>query len=625
MRDQTGENLEAQTTIRKGADQGHQDESAATITFSDMKPTRPVTLKFQDIVYTVNIRKKGSLLSSFAKVQKPEAKMILNGISGIVSPGEVLAMLGPSGSGKTTLLTALGGRLESGKLTGSITYNNRPFSNLLKRNTGFVTQDDIMYPHLTVTETLVFTALLRLPRTYTKEEKVAHAEAVISQLGLTKCKNIIIGGYKNKLLRGVSGGERKRVSIGQEMLINPSLLLLDEPTSGLDSTTAQRIVKKLWELASEGRRTVVMTIHQPSSRIFYMFHKVMVLSEGRPLYFGLGSEVMQYFSTVGYTPSVAMNPADFLLDLANGVAPEDELKDKGSVKQALVSAYKDHLGDRLKQELLEDDKGLDSGQRGEDKNTGEWATTWWDQFSILLRRGVKERKHQSFSGIKMAQVLVVALISGLLWWQSDAAHLQDKIGLLFFYSAFWGFFPLFQAIFTFPEERLMLEKERSSGMYKLSSYFMSRIVGDLPMELVLPTIFMVITYFMAGFKPTVAYFMSTLFTLLYSVLVAQGLGLAIGALVMDQKAATTFGSVLMLSFLLAGGYYVQNVPPFIAWIRYISISHYTYKLLLGSQFRPNETYPCGARRDCLVGEFPSIKKVGLDGQASAIVALGIML
>lgn len=276
--------------------------------------------QFRDIVYRVRTRHKaGSFpLLSLVKIQKSEEKLILNGVSGVVSPGEVLGMLGPSGSGKTTLLTALGGRLSGGKLTGTITYNGRPFSNSLKRATGFVTQDDIMYPHLTVTETLVFTAFLRLPRTFSKEEKVAQAEAVISQLGLTECKDNIVGGNNDKLLRGLSGGERKRVSIGQEMLINPSMLFLDEPTSGLDSTTAQRIVKRLWELASEGRRTVVMTIHQPSSRMFYMFHKVMLLSEGRPLYFGLGSGVMQYFSSVGFVPSVAMNPADFLLDLANG-------------------------------------------------------------------------------------------------------------------------------------------------------------------------------------------------------------------------------------------------------------------------------------------------------------------
>uniref|UniRef100_A0A5B7BSZ5 Putative ABC transporter G family member 9 n=1 Tax=Davidia involucrata TaxID=16924 RepID=A0A5B7BSZ5_DAVIN len=579
------------------------------------KANRPVSLKFENVVYKIRTKKGGTLLK---RNSKSEEKIILRGVTGMVLPGEILAMLGPSGSGKTTLLTALGGRL-GGRLDGTITFNGKPFSNIMKRNTGFVTQDDVLYPHLTVTETLVFTALLRLPNSLTKEEKVMHAEAVVTQLGLTKCKNSIIGGV---FLRGVSGGERKRVSIGQEMLINPSLLFLDEPTSGLDSTTAQRIVSTLWELANGGR-TVVMTIHQPSSRLFYMFHKVLLLSEGNPLYFGKGAEALDYFSSIGYAPSVAMNPSDFLLDLANGVSPDDSREDQTVIKQALVSAFKSKIADKLKTELEEIDSHFHEGL--EDKQYARWTTTWWQQFIVLLRRGVKERKHESFSGLKIGQVLVVAVLSGLLWWQSDVTHLQDQIGLLFFSSGFWGFFPLFQAIFTFPQERMMLEKERSSGMYRLSSYFMARTVGDLPMELVLPTVFVAITYWMAGLKPTAGNFMETLFSLLFSVLVSQGLGLALGAVVMDQKSATILGSVIMLSFLLAGGYYVQHVPSFIAWIKYISISQYTYKLLLGSQYKPSDTYPCATSGTCLVGEFPSIKLVGLNGQAISVVALTIML
>jgi ABC-type multidrug transport system permease subunit len=201
-----------------------------------------------------------------------------------------------------------------------------------------------------------------------------------------------------------------------------------------------------------------------------------------------------------------------------------------------------------------------------------------------------------------------------------------QMGLLFFYSGFWGIFPLFQAIFTFPQERRMLEKERSSGMYRLSSYFMSRIVSDLPMELVLPTIFLTITYWMAGLKGSPGNFFLSLFVLLYSVLVAGGLGLAIGALVLNQRSATITGSVIMLSFLLAGGYYVTHVPAFISWVKYISFSQYTYKLLLGSQYKPADTYTCdGARGVCLVGDYPAIKKVGLDDQVLGAVALGIML
>ncbi|XAR56131.1 hypothetical protein NMG60_11036482 [Bertholletia excelsa] len=584
------------------------------------KANRPVTLKFplpivqfEDVIYKVNIKKQSGCL----KKPKSEEKIILKGITGIVRPGEMLAMLGPSGSGKTTLLTALGGRL-GGQLKGLITYNGERFSNKMKRYMGFVTQDDVLYPHLTVTETLVFTALLRLPNSLTKDQKVAHAEAVIIQLGLTRCKNSIIGDY---FLRGLSGGERKRVSIGQEMLINPSLIFLDEPTSGLDSTTAQRIVSTLWELANGGR-TVVMTIHQPSSRLFYMFHKILLLSEGNPLYFGKGGEVMDYFSRVGYAPAVAMNPSDFLLDLANGIS-SDDMENPMEVKQTLVSAFKTQMASNLQEELEQNDSPDEEGL--EEKHLERWSTTWWQQFTILLRRGLKERRHESFSGLKIMQVFVVAFLCGLLWWQSDIAHLQDQIGFLFFYSSFWSFFPLFQAIFTFPQERQMLGKERSSGMYRLSSYYMARTIGDLPMELILPTIFTIITYWMTGLKHTALNFLYTLSVLLFNVLVCQGMGLAIGALVMDQKSAATLGSVIMLAFLLVGGYYVQHVPAFIAWIKYLSVNQYIYKLLLGSQYKASDSYPCGEGGTCFVGDFPSIRLVGLERQGICVVALAIML
>ena len=247
--------------------------------------------------------------------EKCKEKTILNGISGMACPGEILAMLGPSGSGKTTLLTALGGRLGRGKLlSGKITYNGQPFSGPIQRRIGFVAQDDVLYPHLTVFETLLFTALLRLPGSLAYDAKVGQAERVVRELGLSRIRNSMIGG---PLVRGISGGEKKRVSIGQEMLVNPSLLLLDEPTSGLDSTTALRILTTLKGLAESGR-TVVTTIHQPSSRLYHMFHKVVLLSEGRPIYYGVASSALDYFSSIGFSTSLTVNPADMLLDLASG-------------------------------------------------------------------------------------------------------------------------------------------------------------------------------------------------------------------------------------------------------------------------------------------------------------------
>lgn len=247
-------------------------------------------------------------------VETSPERTILNGITGMVCPGEILAVLGPSGSGKSTLLNALAGRLHGNGITGTVLANNRKFTKQILRRTGFVSQDDLLYPQLTVRETLIFCSLLRLPNSLSKQEKISIADSVISELGLAKCENTIIG---NSFIRGVSGGERKRVTIGHEMLINPSLLILDEPTSGLDSTAAFRLVRTLGSLAKKGK-TIVTSVHQPSSRVYQMFDSVVVLSEGRCIYFGKGNEAMSYFESIGFCPCFPMNPADFLLDLANG-------------------------------------------------------------------------------------------------------------------------------------------------------------------------------------------------------------------------------------------------------------------------------------------------------------------
>ncbi|KAF5745307.1 hypothetical protein HS088_TW07G00891 [Tripterygium wilfordii] len=596
----------------------------------------PVTLKFEDVTYSVNLAPgKGGC---FASQEPKPTRTILNGVSGIVLPGELLAMLGPSGSGKTTLLTAIASRLP-GKVSGRITYNGQPFSSSMKRKTGFVTQDDVLYPHLTVLETLTYAAFLRLPKELSREEKIQQAESIIMQLGLTRCRNSVVGG---PLLRGISGGERKRVSVGQEMLVNPSLLLLDEPTSGLDSTTAQRIVATLRGLV-RGGRTVVVTIHQPSSRLYRMFDKVVLLTDGCPIYSGYAGQVMDYFCSIGFEPGFNfMNPADFLLDLANGIAPDkqddqldltangrsDHHDDQNLIKQSLVSSYKKNLYPLLKAEIQrtsQDPIHSKSGTSSVRFRENQWTSSWWLQFKVLLRRGLRERKHESYSGLRIFQVLSVSILSGLLWWHSDTSHIQDQVGLVFFFSIFWGFYPMFNAIFAFPQERPMLIKERSSGMYRLSSYYFARTAGDLPMELVLPTVFVTISYWMGGLKPSLVTFILTLLIVLFNVLVSQGLGLALGAILMEAKQATALASVTMLVFLLAGGYYIQHIPPFISWLKYISFSHYCYKLLIGVQYSADEVYDCGLRMHCRVMDFPAIKYLGLDGKWMDVFALLIML
>ncbi|KAI3818338.1 hypothetical protein L1987_12143 [Smallanthus sonchifolius] len=600
------------------------------------KSLRPITLKFQDLAYTINLQSGED--HCFTSTESNRTRTVLNGVSGVVRPGELLAMLGPSGGGKTTLLTALGGRL-AGKISGSITYSGEIFSSSVKRKIGFVTQDDVLYPHLTVLETLTYAAMLRLPKNLTYEEKVEQAGLIIVELGLTRCRDSIVGG---PLIRGVSGGERKRVSIGQEMLVNPSLLLLDEPTSGLDSTTALRLMATLKGLA-RGGRSVVTTIHQPSSRLYWMFDKVVVLSEGCPIYCGHVGQAMEYLASIGYVPGFnLMNPADFLLDLANGVVPstntddhqqynqsrQDCHEDDKSVKQFLISSYKKTLYPLIKDDIHRKTHDESCAIRGPQTSRccdSRWTTSWWTQFKVLFKRGLRERRHESYSGLRIFQVMSVSILSGLLWWHSDISHLQDQVGLLFFFSVFWGFYPLSNAIFTFPHDRPMLIRERSSAMYRLSSYYFARMAGDLPMELVLPTIFVTITYWMGGLKPSLVTFVLTVLIILFNVLVSQGLGLALGAILMDLKQASTLSSVIMFVFLLAGGYYIQHIPPFVGWLKYFSFSYYCYKLLVEVQYSENEVYDCPMDIHCRVLDFPGIKYLGIGHLWWDVVALGVML
>ncbi|KAM7253061.1 hypothetical protein ACFE04_008659 [Oxalis oulophora] len=563
----------------------------------------PITLKFIDLCYQIKVENGqqgsnlkrmfnyGSSTTTSCNQRSNGERTILNGITGMVSPGEILAVLGPSGSGKSTLLNALAGRLNGHAYTGTILANNKkPTKQTLKR-TGFVTQDDILYPHLTVRETLVFCSLLRLPKSLSKNEKIAIADSVVSELGLTKCQNTIIG---NSFIRGVSGGERKRVSIAHEMLINPSLLILDEPTSGLDSTAAYRLVTTLGSLAKKGK-TIVTSMHQPSSRVYQMFDSVLVLSEGRCFYFGKGSDAMAYFQSVGFSPSFPMNPADFLLDLANGVCQVDGSSEieKPSIKQTLCASYNAILAPKVKAACMENnntnvmnvDHSTAEYKRQSNKNA---TTTWFNQFTILLLRSLKERRHESFNSLRIFQVITAALLAGLMWWHSDYRDIQDRLGLFFFIAIFWGVFPSFNAVFAFPQERSIFLKEKASGMYTLSPYFMARITGDLPMELILPAIFLIVTYWMAGLKPDLIAFLLTMLVVLGYVLVSQGLGLALGAFIMDAKQASTLVTVMMLAFVLTGGFYVHKVPVSMAWIKYVSTTYYCYKLLINVQYGRGE-------------------------------------
>ncbi|KAM4694208.1 ATP-binding cassette sub-family G member 8 [Discoglossus pictus] len=281
----------------------------------------PNVLEVKDLNYQVNLNAQIPWYEKLAEFKMPwewnkEGQTTsMKDLNVKVSSGQMLAVIGNAGCGKASLLDIITCKDEGGKIkSGQILINGKlSTKQLVKKCVAHVRQDDQLLPHLTVRETLSFVAKLRLPRSFSEEQRQKRVEDVIAELRLRQCANTKVG---NTYTRGVSGGERRRVSIGVQLLWNPGILILDEPTSGLDSFTAHNLVITLSRLA-RGNRLVLLSIHQPRSDIFQLFDLVLLLSSGATIYSGTAKDMVQYFSSIGYPCPRYSNPADFYVDLTS--------------------------------------------------------------------------------------------------------------------------------------------------------------------------------------------------------------------------------------------------------------------------------------------------------------------
>ncbi|RZC64575.1 hypothetical protein C5167_008266 [Papaver somniferum] len=282
-------------------------------------PVASSVLAFNNLTYSVNTSKEwrfrgilGRKDTEAVTSTRAKRKMLLNNISGEAREGEILAILGPSGSGKSTLIDALANRISKESLGGSVTLNGETLeSGVLKMISAYVMQDDLLYPILTVEETLMFSADFRLPHSLSKGKKMERVQTVIDELGLRNAAKTIIGDEDH---RGISGGERRRVSIGANVIRDPILLFLDEPTSGLNSSCAFMVVKVLQRIARSGR-IVIMSVHQPSSRVVSLLDQLIFLSLGETVYYGSPFNLSPFLSEYGHCVPENEDTTEFMLDL----------------------------------------------------------------------------------------------------------------------------------------------------------------------------------------------------------------------------------------------------------------------------------------------------------------------
>ncbi|KAI0927964.1 hypothetical protein AcW2_004129 [Taiwanofungus camphoratus] len=567
-----------------------------------------VAVNWTDINYFVAGNGEGSWPTTFLRRRRVRGvlndhKVVLDAVSGHVAPGEMMAIMGPSGAGKTTLIEILAGKSKSGYTIGSISFPSSDPSRPLR--VGFVPQQDILPSQLTVHETLIFAARLRLPESISPAAKLARVDEVLTMLGLARIRDVRIGDGEK---RGISGGEMRRVSIGLELVARPDILILDEPTSGLDSVSAARVAGVLSALAHDERypTVVIASIHQPNSQLYQTFDKVLLLAHGRALYSGAGGLApARYFSSRGIQYPEGYNVADYLLDIASD--PPVGLFQSASAGSSKVAEIREDAEKEPCSEVLALGNGngndTEKGQSGtwnvnsvieEGKVAGgrkrrwlgntKYATTFLTQLEVLSDREWKilcRDKTLFFAHIAVACVLGV--FCGGLYYKTGItiAGFQSRVGCLFFLGALIAFSAL-SALYNVVEIRPLFLRERSASYYSPTAWLLSRFIFDVVPLRVIPTIIVSsITYWMVGLAHDAAHFFKFLFILVLYTLAMTLFNFLLACTFRNGGIAILLSALLALYQMTYAGFFVHlnSIPPVLRWLQWLCPLKYTLEAL----------------------------------------------
>ncbi|XP_069705051.1 ATP-binding cassette sub-family G member 4-like [Periplaneta americana] len=544
---------------------------------------RTVNLSFQDLSYSV---KTGI---------KRESKCILKRISGEFQSGELTAIMGPSGAGKSTLMDILAGYTTYG-VTGSVRVNGverdvRRF----RRQSSYIMQDDKLQPLLTVQEAMAIAANLKLGPQFSPKHKQERVDQILLALGLSEVEKTKTG--------SLSGGQRKRLAIALELVNNPPVMFFDEPTSGLDSCTSRQCLTVLKLLAREGR-TVVCTIHQPSASQFEMFDHLYVVAEGNCIYQGSIKGMVPYLSEVGLECPSYHNPADFVLEISTG--------DYGDHNGALVEAIQNGKCNDWRRRQTERSSfshvgalpsGLVTpvhapcipptpasvyGTRPPDYESkyddaaesciGDHPTSLLSQFLCLLRRTFLLILRDKFLTIARLTIhLVVGVLIGLIYYKvgNDAAHVFHNFGLLYFCIMFLMFTAFSSMMLTFPSEIPIISREYFNRWYSLKCYYLAITLADVPLQVVCSIGYTLVVYLMTEQPSEMLRYFLFLTVCVLVAMVAQSIGLLIGASMSIQNGMV-WGALAIMPFTIFSGFFVHmnDAPAYFQWLFHISYLKY---------------------------------------------------
>ncbi|KAL0714323.1 hypothetical protein Bca4012_021302 [Brassica carinata] len=615
-----------------------------TVPSYSMPSPCPFVLSFRDLTYSVKINKKFNPLhycgnSSFdGDDMEMNTKILLNGISGEAKEGEMMAVLGASGSGKSTLIDALADRIAKESLHGAITLNGEVLeSSLHKVISAYVMQDDLLFPMLTVEETLMFSAEFRLPSSLSKKKKQARVQALIDQLGLRNAATTVIGDEGH---RGVSGGERRRVSIGIDIIHDPVILFLDEPTSGLDSTSAYMVVKVLQRVAKSGS-IVIMSIHQPSYRILGLLDKLLFLSRGNTVYSGSPTDLPRFFSEYGHIIPGNENKTEFALDLIRELedSPEGtknlvEFHKQWRAKQTLNPtarnsnvSLKDAINASISREKLDRSIG---GETNLKSTFQTFANPFWTEILVISKRSIlNSRRQPELFGIRLGAVLITGTILATMFWKLDNSPrgVQERLGF-FAFAMSTTFYTCAEAIPVFLQERYIFMRETAYNAYRRSSYVLAHTIISLPALVILSATFAATTFFAVGLAGGSEGLFFFFLTILAAFWAGSSFVTFLSGVVSHVMIGFTVVVAILAYFLLFSGFFISRdrIPLYWLWFHYLSLVKYPFEGVLQNEFEdPTKCFVRGIQMfdSSPLGQVPDAVKISLLKSMSGVLGVNV--
>jgi len=548
---------------------------------SYLPASQAVTFSWSNL--SVKVAAPGRRCCGLLPAKQIPAKQILSNACGVVRPGEFLAILGASGAGKSTLMNTLLFRNLGGlNVSGSRLANGQPVTpSSLLASSAYVQQDDLFFGSLTVREHLTFHALLRMDKGMAKADRMERVESVIQELGLTKCSDTQIG-VPGKF-KGISGGQMKRLAFASEVLTNPALLFCDEPTSGLDSVMAASVVEVMRNLASQGR-TIVCTIHQPSSQIVNMFDKVLLMAEGRTAYLGDVPGANSFFERCGFPCPMNYNPADHYLQVL-AVVPGQEEASHLQLQTICDEFEKSEKGLELSKMSAEASKDSSTEQVSV-ATTSPYKASWGEQFTALLWRSwLSIVKDPLILKIRIGTSVFIALILGAVYFGQELSGVNNAKGegimningVLFLLITNMTFSNMFAVINVFCLELPIFLREHFNGMYRTDTYFLCRQLAEVPIFLFMPLVFLGIIYYMIGLSAPFYKFAITLAIIELMTQAVASFGYLISCLANSIDMALGLGPPFLIPLMLFGGLFLNNgsTPAYFIWLKYLSWFYYT--------------------------------------------------